>query len=101
MDERTTVIARFRAKPETVEKLVQIILILVQETRTEKGCLNYDFYRDLTDSTLFYMHENWQSAADLEAHFKTAHVKAAFEILPPLLTEPVEIRRLQMINPNA
>lgn len=101
MSEQITVIARFKAKPEAVEKITEIILNLVRETRAEAGCLNYDFHRDLEDSTLFYMHENWRSKADLAAHFKTTHLEAVFEILPNLLAEPVEIRRLQIINPKA
>lgn len=101
MNEQITVIAKFQTKPEAAEEFVESILNLVQKTRIEKGCLNYDFHRDLTDPTVFYMHENWQSEADLAAHFETPHLKAAFEVMPDLLVKPVEIRRLQMIDPKA
>lgn len=101
MNDQITVIARFRAKPEMAEKIIEIVLELVNQTRTEAGCLNYDFHRDLADSTLFYMHENWANEKALAAHFETPHLKAALAAVSDLLAEPVEIRRLQMISPKA
>ncbi|MEP6925341.1 MAG: putative quinol monooxygenase [Pyrinomonadaceae bacterium] len=101
MSEQITVIARFKAKPETVETVIELVSKMVSQTRTEAGCLNYDFHRDLEDSTLFYMHENWASEKALAAHFEEPHLKAAFAVVPELLAEPVEIRRLRMISPKA
>ena len=101
MNEQITVIARFRARPETIEKIIETALEMVRQTRIEAGCLNYDFHQDLTDPTLFYMHENWIDEKSLEAHFETPHIKAALAVLPTLLVEPVEIRRLKTIGPKA
>jgi len=100
MSEQITVIAKFKTKPEAREKLIEIVLKLVRLTREESGCLNYDFHCDLEDPTVFYMHENWRDAAALENHFKQPYIHEAFTAAADVLTEPVEIKRLQMISPE-
>ncbi len=101
MNEQITVIARFQAKSETVDKIIEIASEMVRQTRIEAGCLNYDFHQDLADPTLFFMHENWTDEGALAAHFETPHLKAALALLPELLVVPVEICRLRMVGPKA
>lgn len=101
MDEQITVVAKFRAKPEATEKLIEIVLEMVRQTRLETGCLNYDFHRDLADPALFYMHENWTDEKALAAHFETSYFKAALTALPKLMVDPVEIHRLKIVEPKA
>ena len=101
MNEQITVIAKFQAKPEMIERIIEIASEMVRQTRLEAGCLNYDFHQDLADPTLFFMHENWADERVLAAHFETPHLKAALAVLPELLVEPVEIRRLKMVGPES
>ena len=46
------------------------------------------------------MHENWANDKALAAHFETSHLKAVLAVIPELLVEPVEIRRLKRIDPG-
>lgn len=101
MSEQITVIARIKAKPENVEKVIDLMDNLVRLTRQEEGCVNYDFHRDLEDATLFYMHENWVNAEALAKHFEQSYMKEAFAVAPELMSEPIEIRRLKLISPKA
>lgn len=101
MSEQITVIARIKAKPESADQLIEMMTNLVRQTRMEKGCLNYDFHRDLEDETLFFMYENWKSADALAEHFEQSYMKDAFARAPELLAEPLEIRRLKMLGDKA
>lgn len=43
-------------------------------SRAEKGCLLYAYAVDVLDPTLIHIVERWESAEDLQAHAKSAHV---------------------------
>lgn len=101
MSEQITVIARFKTRPETADKLIELAENLVRQTRQEEGCLNYDFHRDLEDPMLFFMHENWANEEALNKHFEQPYVLQAFAVAPEILAEAPEIRRLKMISPKA
>ena len=101
MGKQITVIARLRAKPETAEQLKELAMSLVNPTRAEAGCLNYDLHRDLEDPNTFYFYENWRSQADLDAHFTTPHIARALAAAPEILAEPMELLRLEMLSEKA
>ena len=44
--------------------------------QSEAGCVHYDLYREAGADNSWAMIETWTSAAALEAHSKSAHVKA-------------------------
>jgi quinol monooxygenase YgiN len=101
MSEQITVIARFKTKPETAAQFTALGLNLVQLTRQEDGCLNYDFHQDTEDETLFFMYENWLNAAALAKHFEQSYIREALAAAPKILAEPIELRQLKMISSKA
>jgi quinol monooxygenase YgiN len=100
MSKQISIIAKLKAKPETVEQLAELAMKLVQPTRSESGCLNYDLHRDLDDPTSFYFYENWISQEALDAHFQTPHIAEALKIAPDILAEPMQLIRLEMVSPK-
>ena len=44
--------------------------------QSEAGCVHYDLYREAGADNRWAMIETWTSAAALEQHSKSAHVKA-------------------------
>lgn len=83
------------------EKLAELGLSLIEPTRAESGCLNYDFHRDLEDPTVFYFYENWKSQEDLDKHFQTPHLERALPAAAEILAEPMQLFRLQMLSQKA
>lgn len=61
-------------KPEQRDAAIAAAVKMAQATREEPGCLAYAFYQDLEDPNRFHVFEKWESAAALEAHFKTPHM---------------------------
>lgn len=73
---KLTIIANIIAKPEHVELVKNELMKLIDKTRLEQGCINYDLHQDNQNPAHFVFHENWQSEADLEVHLASEHIAA-------------------------
>lgn len=93
-----TVIAYITAKAGYEDQVREALLDLVAETRKEKGCINYDLHQSQENATEFAMYENWDKAADLDAHAKSSHLQAFARIAAHLLERPAEIRKWSMVS---
>jgi quinol monooxygenase YgiN len=71
-----TVIATFQARPGKEADLRAALVGLLEPTRKEEGCINYDLHISPENPAKFLFHENWASKAALDAHLQSAHVKA-------------------------
>lgn len=93
-----TVIAQVRAKPEFAETVKIECLALVEPSRAEKGCINYDLYQSTEDSTVFIFYENWESREDIERHLESPHTLAFDEKTAGMLAEDEQIIYLEKIG---
>jgi quinol monooxygenase YgiN len=98
MSEQVTVIAKFRAKQGTESRVREFLQTLIKPTRAEAGCMNYDLHESLENPREFLLHENWASAAQLDAHLKAPHIADAFKLAPQLLDGDVEITRWRPVR---
>ncbi len=74
-----TVIATIKAKPKDVEFVKAQLCALVRPTRRERGCLQYGFYQDKNDPSLFRSFERWASQRAVDRHLESAHIKRYLE----------------------
>ena len=72
---KLTVIAKVVAKRVSVEAVKAELLKLIEPTRKENGCIEYNLHQDNEDPTVFIFYENWESAACLEKHTNSDHFK--------------------------
>ena len=70
-------------------------------TRAEPGCLRYDLYRDLKDPAVWIFFEEWESAAQLQAHTESAHLRAFLAIATELLEGPPESHAATLVDCGA
>lgn len=91
MSQKVTVIAHANAVKGKEKELEKVLQALVEPTRAEKGCLNYDLHRSSENSGAFVFHENWVSQADLDAHLKTEHIARMVAASKDLLANPISI----------
>jgi len=92
------VVARFVAKADKVEALHRLAISLLEPTRKEAGCVNYQLLHNAADPTDFTFVEEWSSSAELDAHFTTPHVVNALGELGDILATPADIRRYQTLS---
>ena len=69
-------------------------LAVMQETRKEAGCRLYVFSQLVESETTFRVYEEWDSLADLEAHFQTPHMAAWREVLTAAGLKDREVYRI-------
>lgn len=70
-----TIVAKFKAKNGAGEKLFQELIQLVEPSRRDAGCINYDLHRSTEDANLFLFYENWDSKELWEKHMETEHLR--------------------------
>ena len=61
---------------------------MVEKTRAEEGCAQYDLHVALDEPGRFIFFENWASEGALKAHSESAHLKAFGTKAGELLSEP-------------
>ncbi len=76
MNDKITVIAYVEAKPEHLDTVKSELLKLIDPTRKEAGCLQYDLHQDHANKNLFIFVEHWESHALLQQHLKADHLAA-------------------------
>ncbi len=70
-----TVIASMQAAPGRADALREALTALVEPTRQEDGCVNYDLHESISQPGHFFFYENWESAAQLDAHGGSRHIQ--------------------------
>ena len=71
---KLTVIANIIAKEDKVDLVKAELIKLIDKTRVEEGCINYDLHQDNSNPAHFVFHENWESEAALDTHLASAHI---------------------------
>ncbi len=71
---KLTIVARIVAKPEKRELVKEELLKLIDITRTEKGCINYDLHQDNENENIFLFYENWESRELWQIHMNNTHL---------------------------
>ncbi|MGQ9916291.1 MAG: putative quinol monooxygenase [Bryobacteraceae bacterium] len=79
-----TVVAEIVAKPGCEQRLREELLRLIEPTRAEEGCLQYDLHESTEQPGRFLFYENWTSRAALDRHLATPHLERLSALLPEL-----------------
>ncbi|PSU45306.1 antibiotic biosynthesis monooxygenase [Photobacterium frigidiphilum] len=70
-----TIVANIIAKVDKVELVKMELLKLIDVTRAEKGCINYDLHQDNENPAHFMFYENWISRELWQTHMGNQHLK--------------------------
>ncbi len=71
-----TIIARIEAKKNNVDLVKSELLKLIEPTRKEQGCLQYDLYQDNENPAIFIFYENWENRELWQIHMNNENLKA-------------------------
>ncbi len=96
MSNHLSIVARIVAAPGTEDRLEATMKELVEATRKEEGCLQYDLHRTTEDPCIFVFVESWQTKPLWEAHMNGDAIKA-FNAKVPGMIESGEILQLKCI----
>jgi quinol monooxygenase YgiN len=86
-----TVVAEMFARPGREAELKTELLAMVEATRREEGCAQYDLHVNDGDPGNFVFYENWTSREALDRHAASPHLKAFGVKAPELLKQPARV----------
>lgn len=73
-NQKLTIVAKILAKEEKRELVNSELLKLVDTTRAEEGCINYDLHQDNENKNLFLFFENWKNRDLWQKHMGNSHL---------------------------
>jgi quinol monooxygenase YgiN len=83
-----TVIARWRAGPDSVDEVRDLLAANARASRAEPGCLTFHAHQDDEDPARFVLYEVYRTRDDFLAHRETEHFRTYVEHgIAPLLVE--------------
>ncbi|AFY78587.1 hypothetical protein Ple7327_3374 [Pleurocapsa sp. PCC 7327] len=92
------VIAHVIALPNKIEELKAVLLNLVEPTRQEEGCIQYDLFQNQTDPTDFTFVEEWTTKQALDKHLASEHLQAAVQKIDGLVAANPDIRTYHQLK---
>jgi len=76
MTNQLTIVARIEANADNIDLVKTELLKLIEPTRLEDGCIQYDLHQDNTNPAVFMFFENWESRELWQNHMNNDHLKA-------------------------
>ncbi|WP_026970819.1 putative quinol monooxygenase [Aliagarivorans marinus] len=71
---KLTIVANIIAKADQIELVKAELLKLIDITRAEEGCINYDLHQDNENPAHFMFYENWTSRELWQTHMANQHL---------------------------
>ena len=99
---KIVVFASFYPKNKKDNEVKDIILAMVDPTRSEEGNEIYNFYEEKKDNDKnisFHLFEVYKDSAALDFHRNTSHYKNYRSKIADLLDKPIEVKVLKSIDP--
>ncbi|MFY4776678.1 putative quinol monooxygenase [Metabacillus sp. RGM 3146] len=82
-----SITAFLTAKPGKEEALLNELKKVLEPSRKEAGCIQYDLHQSKEDEGLFIFYETWKDQAALDSHSSLAHYKSYREATEPLVAK--------------
>ena len=97
MMQEIILIAQIRAKQDKHHELKHELTLLVEQTKTEPGCSQFDLYFSQNDPHLFVLWERFASQAEFDLHLQQSYTRRYFELTKPTLTEYTKSTKLDRV----
>lgn len=72
---KLTIVANIKAKADKIDLVKAELLKLIEITRAEEGCINYDLHQDNENPAHFLFYENWESRELWQVHMGNRHLE--------------------------
>ena len=70
-----TIVANIKAKADKIDLVKAALLMLIDITRAEEGCLQYDLHQDNENPAHFLFYEHWDSRELWQTHMSAQHLQ--------------------------
>jgi quinol monooxygenase YgiN len=69
-----TIVANIKANADKIDLVKTELIKLIEITRGEQGCINYDLHQDNENPANFMFYENWSTRELWEIHMTNKHL---------------------------
>ena len=76
MSKPLIIVAKITAKESAKELVKAELLKLIEPSRNDKGCLQYDLHTDNNDPCTFLFYEKWETRELWQEHMNAPHLEA-------------------------
>jgi len=90
------VCGRIELEPAHTDAFIEAISAIIETTRKEKGCTIYAIARDVVQSNVLWISEEWETEEDLAAHLATPHVADFLAKVSSLTIRSMDARKYQV-----
>lgn len=86
-NKKLIIIAKFLVKQNKHELVKKELLKLIEITRTEKGCINYDLHHDNDNKNCLFVLEKWENYELWQFHVNSKHLADSLNVIEDSLDE--------------
>ena len=90
------VTGRAIVKQEKLAEAIASASDMTRFSRAEPGCITFQMYSNPQNPVAFFLFEEWETQADLDAHFQSEHFKRFSAVLPELVDDAMVMRRYEV-----
>lgn len=101
MSEKLTVIAHLVAKSDKIDETKAFLVSLIDKSRSEPACINYDLHQDNDNPAEFTFYENWTSREAWDRHMEMPYLVEFAKRKDELFAKEPHIRLMTMISEPA
>lgn len=76
-------VSKIFVKKDKVDELIELFKEMIEPTKKEEGCIQYEMYQDEEDATILIVLEQWESRENFDMHLQSEH----FERIVPKMSE--------------
>ncbi len=91
------IIAQFHFKETEINNAVNLAKELVEASRKEEGCVQYDLLQSESDSALLVILETWASAEVLDVHSASEHFTRIVPQLSAMCTQSPAVDKMTLL----
>lgn len=92
-----TIVAKTIVKQGSVEEFKALAEKLINESRKEEGCKEYNLCQDIHDTRILTFIEQWIDEEAINLHNNSKHFTTIFPELEKLLDNPPEVHLYKVI----
>lgn len=85
------IVAKNYVKKDNINDFISLVTKLVQETnQNDEGCIHYELFQDINDSSILTIIEEWESKEALAKHMAAKHFQEIVPMLAAFTEKPSE-----------
>ncbi|MBP7071892.1 MAG: antibiotic biosynthesis monooxygenase [Clostridia bacterium] len=91
------VVAKSFAKPDKLNKILELSAEMVEKTVKEEGCIKYELFQDIKAPEVLVIIEEWESEEALSRHMASEHFTRIVPQLNELREKASEVNILKKL----